>query len=34
MNGNQVWEVIAFLAAVVIFIPIFYRLKVIVMRIS
>jgi CPA2 family monovalent cation:H+ antiporter-2 len=28
MNGNQVWEVIAFLAAVVIFIPIFYRLKV------
>ncbi len=28
MNGNQVWEIIAFLAAVVIFIPIFYRLKV------
>ena len=28
MSGDQVWELLAFLAAVVIFIPIFYRLKV------
>ncbi|MBR1945806.1 MAG: cation:proton antiporter, partial [Alphaproteobacteria bacterium] len=28
MSGDQVWEILAFLAAVVIFIPIFYRLKV------
>lgn len=28
MTGNQVWEIIAFLAAVVIFIPISFRLKV------
>ena len=28
MSGEQVWELLAFLAAVVIFIPIFYRLKV------
>ena len=28
MNGNQIWEIIAFLATVVIFIPVFYRLKV------
>lgn len=28
MSGDQVWELLAFLAAVVIFIPVFYRLKV------
>lgn len=28
MSGEQVWEILAFLAAVVIFIPVFYRLKV------
>ena len=28
MSGDQVWEILAFLAAVVIFIPIFFRLKV------
>ena len=28
MTGDQIWELIAFLAAVVIFIPIFYRFKV------
>ena len=28
MSGDQIWELLAFLAAVVIFIPIFYRLKV------
>ncbi len=28
MSGDQVWELLAFLATVVIFIPVFYRLKV------
>ena len=28
MQGNQVWEIIAFLATVVIFIPVFFKLKV------
>lgn len=28
MRGEQVWEILAFLAAVVVFIPVFYRLKV------
>lgn len=28
MQGNEVWEIIAFLATVVIFIPVFYKLKV------
>ncbi|MCQ2913665.1 MAG: cation:proton antiporter [Alphaproteobacteria bacterium] len=28
MSGDQVWEILAFLAAVVVLIPVFYRLKV------